>query len=143
MPASVTSRSVSAPTARARTTRSTCSPTRSTFALGQKALAGDPAAVTAAETLAIATGERSPLLRGGGGMPLEAGSPADFLLIWTGAPELTPGDLVANLVYAASGSVVDTTVVAGRALMRGRSVEGAEEVVERTRERARALFGAG
>ena len=111
------------------------------FALGQKALAGDPAAVTAAETLAIATGQHAPLLRGGGGTPLEAGSPADFLLIWAGAPELTPGDLVANLVYAASGSVVDTTVVAGRALMRGRSVEGAEEVVERTRERARALFG--
>ncbi|MEO8093213.1 MAG: amidohydrolase, partial [bacterium] len=99
------------------------------FALGQKALAGDPAAITAAETLAIASGQRAPFLRGPGGAPLEAGSPADFLLIWAGAPELTPGDLVANLIYAASGSVVDTTVVAGRALMRGRSVEGAEEVV--------------
>ncbi len=113
------------------------------FALGQKALAGDPAAVTAAETLAIATGERAPLLRGRAGAPLEAGSPADFLLIWAGAPELTPGDLVTNLVYAASGAVVDTTVVDGRALMRGRSVEGAEEVVERTRERARELFASG
>jgi 5-methylthioadenosine/S-adenosylhomocysteine deaminase len=110
------------------------------FALGQKALAGDPAAVTAAETLAIATGERAPLLRGGGEAPLSAGASADFLLVRAGAPELTPGDLVANLVYAASGSVVDTTVVAGRALMRGRTVEGAEEVVERTRERARKLF---
>ena len=30
----------------------------------------------------------------------------------------TPGNLVANLVYAAAGGVVDTTVVAGRVLMR-------------------------
>ena len=44
-----------------------------------------------------------------------------------------------NLVYAASGSVVDTTVVAGRALMRGGEIEGADEVVARARERAEGL----
>ena len=113
------------------------------FALGQKALAGDPAAVTAGETLEIATGSRSPLLREGDGEPLTVGAAADFLLVRADAPELTPGDLVANLVYAASGSVVDTTVVAGRALMRGGVIEGADEVVERTREQARALFAGG
>jgi cytosine/adenosine deaminase-related metal-dependent hydrolase len=42
------------------------------------------------------------------------GEPADFLLARRDDPELTPGDLVANLVYAAPGSVIDTTVVAGR-----------------------------
>jgi hypothetical protein len=35
--------------------------------------------------------------------------------------------------------VVDTTVVDGRPLMRGGHVEGEEDVVERARERARAL----
>ncbi len=108
------------------------------FALGQKQLAGDPAAVTAGETWEIATGARSPLLHGEPGTPA-VGDPADFLLVRADAPELTPGDLVANLVYAASGSVVDTTVVAGRVLMRGGVVEGAEEVRERLLERARRL----
>jgi len=49
------------------------------------------------------------------------------------------GDLHADLVYAASGSVVDTTVVAGRVLMRGGVVEGAAEVAARAAERARRL----
>ncbi len=106
------------------------------FALVQKHVAGDPAAVTAAETMEIATGERSDLL---GGRGLVSGAPADFLLVRAGAPELAPGELVPNLVYAASGSVVDTTVVAGTALMRGGVVEGAEEIVARARERAGGL----
>jgi 5-methylthioadenosine/S-adenosylhomocysteine deaminase len=108
-----------------------------TFALIQKHRAGDPAAVTAGETLAIATGARSRLLTAGGA--LEVGDPADLVLVRRDAPELTPGDLVANLVYSASGSVVDTTVVAGRVLMRGGEIEGGEEVVARARERAAGL----
>ena len=108
------------------------------FALAHKQLAGDPAAVTAGETWALATGAGSPLL-GGEAAPPAAGEPADFLLVRADAPELTPGDLVANLVYAASGSVVDTTVVAGRVLMRGGVVEGAVEIRERALERARGL----
>ncbi|MGI9019769.1 MAG: amidohydrolase [Solirubrobacterales bacterium] len=106
------------------------------FALVQKHVAGDPAAVTAEESFAIATGARSKLL---GGTGLEAGAPADFLLVRAEAPELAPGALVPNLVYAASGSIVDTTVVAGRALMRDGVVEGASEVVVRARERAEGL----
>jgi 5-methylthioadenosine/S-adenosylhomocysteine deaminase len=106
------------------------------FALLQKNEARDPAAVSATETLEIATGRRSGLLRGRG---LEEGAPADFLLVRVDAPELAMGTLAAGLVYAASGSVVDTTVVAGRVLMRGGEVEGAEEVVARARERAKGL----
>jgi 5-methylthioadenosine/S-adenosylhomocysteine deaminase len=55
------------------------------------------------------------------------------------SPELSLGSLDAGLVYAASGSVVDTTVVAGRVLMRGGVVEGEDEVVARARERAQRL----
>jgi 5-methylthioadenosine/S-adenosylhomocysteine deaminase len=106
------------------------------FALIQKNEARDPAAVSAAEVLAIATGRRSPLLDGRG---LEAGGVADFLLVRTDSPELALGELDAGLVYAASGSVVDTTVAAGRVLMRGGVVPGSDEVVARARERAAAL----
>jgi 5-methylthioadenosine/S-adenosylhomocysteine deaminase len=96
----------------------------------------DPAGVTAPEVLEIACGLRSRLLGGSG---LEVGAPADFLLVRTDAPELAMGTLAAGLVYSAAGRAVDTTVVAGRVLMRGGRVEGAEEVVARARERARGL----
>jgi len=87
------------------------------LALVQKHAERDPAAMPATEAWAVATGQRAPAL----GQPgrLAVGEPADFLLVRSDAPELTPGDLTANLVYAAAGSVVDTTVVAGRVLMRG------------------------
>jgi 5-methylthioadenosine/S-adenosylhomocysteine deaminase len=106
------------------------------FALLQKQAARDPAAVGALEAWQLATGRRSPLLGSAG--RLAPGEPADFLLL-ADAPELALGDFTAALVYAASGAVVDTTVVAGRALMRGGRVEGSEEVLARTRERARRL----
>jgi 5-methylthioadenosine/S-adenosylhomocysteine deaminase len=111
------------------------------FALLQKHVAGDPAAVTAGEAWAVATGADAPLLGASG--KLAPGEPADFLLLRPDAPELSLGDLVADLIYAASGAVVDTTVVDGRVLMRGGVVEGLEELRERAVERARRLGIAG
>jgi len=108
-----------------------------TFALIQKHAAADPTAIEAAEAWAVATGARAPLL--GAGAPLSVGAPADFLLLTADAPELGVGDLTADLVYAASGAVVDTTVVAGRTLMRGGELPGLGETVARTAERARGL----
>jgi 5-methylthioadenosine/S-adenosylhomocysteine deaminase len=67
------------------------------------------------------------------------GEPADFLLLRAGAYELGVGELYSDLVYAASGSVVDTTVVGGRVLMRGGAVPGLEEIVARAAERSRRL----
>jgi 5-methylthioadenosine/S-adenosylhomocysteine deaminase len=107
------------------------------FALLQKHEARDSAAVKAEETWEIATGRRAPLL--GAPSHLEVGQPADFLLLRAGAPELSFGELPAALVYAASGAVVHSTVVAGRVLMRDGRVEGAEEVLTRALERARRL----
>jgi 5-methylthioadenosine/S-adenosylhomocysteine deaminase len=86
------------------------------LALLQKFEADDPAALPAAETWQVATGELAPAL---GGTPvLEVGAAADFVLARASAPELTPGHILDNLVYAASGSVVSATVVRGRVLMR-------------------------
>jgi 5-methylthioadenosine/S-adenosylhomocysteine deaminase len=107
------------------------------FALTQKHAASDPTAIDAAEAWAVATGARAPLL--GAGEPLAVGSPADFLLLRGDSPELAIGDLTADLVYTASGAVVDTTVVAGRVLMRGGELPGLEEIVARSGERARRL----
>jgi 5-methylthioadenosine/S-adenosylhomocysteine deaminase len=106
------------------------------LALLQKHAAADPSVLPASEALDVARGRRSPLL---GGRPLEVGEPADMLLLRTDAPELSAGDLDAGLAYAASGSAVDTTIVAGRALMRGGVVEGAEEAIAEVRERAARL----
>ncbi|MGA9633968.1 MAG: hypothetical protein WBQ41_01880, partial [Solirubrobacterales bacterium] len=88
--------------------------------------------------LAIARGIRSPVL---GGTALAAGQPADFLLLRGSDPELSAGDLDADLVYAAGGSIVDTTVVAGEVLMRDREVSDADEIVAEVRARARRLTG--
>jgi 5-methylthioadenosine/S-adenosylhomocysteine deaminase len=106
------------------------------FALSQKHASGDSSTLPADEALAIARGLRSPAL---GGTPLEVGQPADFLLLRGSDPELSAGDLDADLVYAAGGSVVDTTAVGGRILMRDRVVPGADELVAEVRARAARL----
>jgi 5-methylthioadenosine/S-adenosylhomocysteine deaminase len=108
------------------------------FALLQKHTTGDPATLPASEALEIARGHRSELM---GGTPLAPGQPADFLLLRTGDPELSAGDPEANLVYAVGGSVIDSTVVAGRMLMRDRVVDGAGEVAAEVRARAERLTG--
>jgi 5-methylthioadenosine/S-adenosylhomocysteine deaminase len=107
------------------------------FALAQKHAAADPTAIDAAEAWAVATGGRAPLL--GAGEPLRVGAPADFLLLRPRSPQLGIGDLTSDLVYAASGSIVETTVVGGRVLMRGGEVPGQDEIVAGAVERARGL----
>lgn len=108
-----------------------------TFSLVQKHEAYDPTVLPAAEALAVCQGERSPLLAG---TQLSVGAPADFLLIDTGRPEMNPGDLVDNLVYAASGDVVDSTVIAGRVVMRHREVDDADEIVSQARRCAQRVL---
>jgi 5-methylthioadenosine/S-adenosylhomocysteine deaminase len=104
------------------------------LALLQKFEANDPAALPAGEAWDVATGAVAPLL--GGARELAVGEPADFLLARAGAPELTPGHILDNLVYAASGSVISSSVVDGRVLMRdgtvGASGTAAEEEEVRT-----------
>jgi 5-methylthioadenosine/S-adenosylhomocysteine deaminase len=109
-----------------------------TFALMQRHVSDDPTVLPAAEAFAVASGARAPLLSGSAGS-LSTGAPADFLLLRGDSPELGIGDLASNLVYAANGSVVDTTVVGGRVLMRDGEIEGVDEIVARAGERARRL----
>ncbi len=106
------------------------------FALAQRHAAADAGAVGAAEAWRIACGASAPALGAGS---LATGGPADFLLLRPESHELAVGELASDLVYAASGSIVQTTVVGGRVLMRDGLVEDASEVIARAAERARGL----
>jgi 5-methylthioadenosine/S-adenosylhomocysteine deaminase len=108
------------------------------FALAQKHAAADPTAIAAGDAWAVATGSRAPLL-GAAAQPLRPGADGDFLLLRGEDSNLAIGELASNLVYAAAGAVVDTTVVAGRVLMRGGELPGLDEIVARARERAHRL----
>jgi 5-methylthioadenosine/S-adenosylhomocysteine deaminase len=68
---------------------------------------------------------------------IEPGKRADFIVVRTDGPNWVP-DLnpVANLVYASSGSDVDTVVVDGKVLMEGRTLTTLDE--ERILAEARA-----
>lgn len=107
------------------------------LALLQKHATNDPAAMPAGEAWAVATGQRAPLLGSTGRVAV--GEPADFLLVRTTAPELSLGEFTAGLVYAATGAVVDTTVVDGKVLMRGGRIEDEQEVREGALAQARRL----
>ncbi|MGH2973766.1 MAG: amidohydrolase [Solirubrobacterales bacterium] len=111
------------------------------FALSQRHATSDPTVLAAGEAWAIATGARSPLLLAepGEADAVRVGGPADFLLLRAGSYELGLGDMHSDLIYAASGSIVDATVVGGRVLMRGGIVPGIEEVLARAVERSRKL----
>jgi 5-methylthioadenosine/S-adenosylhomocysteine deaminase len=119
------------------------------FALLQKFVTNDPAETPAADAWAVATGARAPLLtRGAGrsaphddddGTTLAVGDAADVFLARRGAPELAPGHVLDNLVYAADHAVVRTTVVAGRVLVRDGEVADEAEVVAKVGECARRL----
>jgi 5-methylthioadenosine/S-adenosylhomocysteine deaminase len=106
------------------------------LAILQKFAQNDPAALPAAEAWDVASGRLAPAL---GTRPLAPGEPADFLLVHASAPELGPGHFLENLVYAGSGSVVSTTVIAGNVVMRDGVVEGVVEIRAKAGECAHRL----
>jgi 5-methylthioadenosine/S-adenosylhomocysteine deaminase len=109
-------------------------------ALLQKFDTNDPSALTAAETLAMATANPAPVF-GLPGAEVEVGRSADFILIDGERPELAPShSLASDLVYSASGNVVDSVVCEGRVIMRHREVAREEEIIAGARKAARALF---
>ncbi|MBN8868374.1 MAG: amidohydrolase [Solirubrobacterales bacterium] len=116
------------------------------FALIQRHAAADAEAIPIEEAFAIATGHRSDLIGRLGrpalpaGDPLTVGAPADFIVLDPATPELGVGDITSNLVYSANGNAVKDTVVDGRILMRDRVVEGHDEILARSAERASRLF---
>jgi 5-methylthioadenosine/S-adenosylhomocysteine deaminase len=109
-------------------------------ALLQKFHTSDPAALTAAETLAMATTNPARAF-GLPGPEIEVGRAADFILIDGERPELSPShSLASDLVYSASGDVVDSVVCDGRVIMRHREIAGEQEILADARRAARSLF---
>jgi 5-methylthioadenosine/S-adenosylhomocysteine deaminase len=106
------------------------------FALLQKHQAVDASVAPAGDVIALARGERSKLIAGAA---IAEGAAADFLLLDLQVPEMAAGDLDARLVYGAPSEAVDTAVVAGSVVMRGREVPGADEALAEVRERSQRL----
>jgi 5-methylthioadenosine/S-adenosylhomocysteine deaminase len=98
--------------------------TMTAFALVQKAVERDQSFLTAREVLEHATvqgaraiGREHDLGR------IAAGYRADLLLVDLAGPRTQPvHDLAATLVYSAHSDDIDTTIVDGRVLMRGRAL---------------------
>ncbi|MBF0418476.1 MAG: amidohydrolase [Magnetococcales bacterium] len=108
------------------------------LALIQKHAQHDPTALPAHQVWEVATGAKAPQL--GQCAQLTVGAPADLLLLRHHEPEMTPEhDLISNLVYSATGHIVDTTIVSGRILMQNRMVPNEEEIRREARERAQRV----
>lgn len=118
-------------------------------ALVQKHRATDATVLPAEEAFGLATSAPAEVLETHIGPVASAGTltpgqPADLLLLDLSGPATQPGhDLASDLVYAASGSVVHTTICDGRVLMHDRQIEGVDEdeIRARAMESARRLTG--
>ncbi|MFW6206089.1 MAG: amidohydrolase family protein, partial [Gemmatimonadota bacterium] len=110
-------------------------------ALVQKHRALDPTSLPADEALALATTGPAEAFRLGAGT-LEPGQPADLILVDLRGPATQPAhDPTSDLVYAANGSCVRTTICDGRVLMHDGVIEVADEaeVIEEAVRSARGL----
>jgi 5-methylthioadenosine/S-adenosylhomocysteine deaminase len=91
----------------------------------------DPTVWNSQETFATAT-EVAEVLTGFKTGKIEEGYLADICLVNLNLPEMTPNfNLISNLVYSASGNVVDTVICDGKVLMENRHVPGEEEIIRK------------
>ena len=110
-----------------------------TAALLAKSATLDPVACSAAEIYRTATVDGFRIFRLDAG-EIAVGKVADCLLVDLDHTGLVPGhDLISDLVYAATPECVDTTICAGKVLMRHRQIPGEDEVRRAFREVAAKL----
>jgi len=110
-----------------------------TAALLAKSVTLDPVACSAAEIYRTATVDGFRIFRLDAG-EIAVGKVADCLLVDLAPTGLVPGhDLISDLVYAATPECVDTTICAGKVLMRHRRIPGEDEVRRAFREVAAKL----
>ena len=110
-----------------------------TAALLAKVATGDPTACSAADIYRTATVDGFRLFRLDAG-EISVGKAADCILVDLNHSGLVPGhNLVSDLVYAATPECIDTTICAGRILMRHRQIPGEEEIRRTFREFAARL----
>ena len=110
-----------------------------TAALLAKVATGDPTACSAADIYRTATVDGFRLFRLDAG-EISVGKAADCILVDLNHSGLVPGhNLVSDLVYAATPECIDTTICAGKILMRHRQIPGEEEIRRTFREFAARL----
>ena len=103
--------------------------------LSAKYRSGDPAALPAQQILRLATAGSADALQLGNVGAIVIGQRADLIAVDLASPHLWPlmdsaeyaGNLIEQLVYAARGADVSTTVVEGRVLMSERRVRSLDE----------------
>lgn len=104
--------------------------TMKTTALVQKAWREDPTIMPLDELLSLATENGGKSL----GLPIgviKEGYLADISLIDTESVAFTPNiNFMANLIYSANSSCVDTVICDGKVLMENRMVEGEQEIIQ-------------
>ncbi len=108
-------------------------------ALLQKFAANSQTIATAREVWDLGTsgGARALGLAGG---KVEVGAPADLIIVDLRKVSMVPDhNLHSNLVYAASGDCVDTTICDGRVLMLNREAAGEEEIIDKASSAARDI----
>ena len=100
-----------------------------TAALLQKVHTYDPTAVSAYQALAMATSCGAKALGLGHQVgKIQAGLQADIILVDLSSPHLQPlHDVNAHLVYAASGSDVDTVIINGKVVMKNKEIKTIDE----------------
>ncbi|HKM50034.1 MAG TPA: amidohydrolase [Candidatus Bathyarchaeia archaeon] len=115
-------------------------------ALLHKASRWDPTILAAQKVLDLATIEGATTLGADHEIgSIEVGKKADIILLDAKSPNLTPihgkETIISNLVYSASSGNVDTTIVDGRILMEGRTINSLNmnEVYEETEKLASRL----
>jgi 5-methylthioadenosine/S-adenosylhomocysteine deaminase len=103
-------------------------------ALLEKHATGDPTALSA-ETAWHAGTRAAAAMFGMNSGVVEEGAAADCMLVDLNNERLVPGHhLIADMVYSADSSCIDTVICDGKILMQNRRVEGEEEIIAKGRE---------
>lgn len=106
----------------------------------QKAWRFDPTVLPEKEVLDMATINGSKTFEINAGAVKE-GFLADLILVDLNQTSFTPNhNTIANLVYAANGSTVDTLICNGKILMKNRVVQGRQEIIDNAAKAAKTLI---
>ena len=122
--------------------------TMKTCALLQKAHRWDATVLPAQQVLDLATIEAAKALGVADKVGcIETGKQADLIVVDARAPNLVPihgaATVISDLVYSAKGANVDTTIVAGKILMKNREFQTLKEneIYEKAQNTALSLIG--
>lgn len=111
-----------------------------TTALFQKAWREDPKALPLEELMTMATTNGAKALGLNAGV-IREGADADLSIINLNSPAfLSPGPILANLIYSAHSDCIESVIAGGRFVMRNREIAGEEEILQEARKAIKTIF---